>query len=444
MEDKNLIQNSEEEIKREAEQIKADLEEINLKKNRKLFKKYLLFFVIVFLLIGSFFLGYKKGQAKPTTSSKNVPITGAVIQNKTVPSNLKVDFSLFWKVWNLVKEKHIDSNKLDAQKMVYGAINGMLKATGDPYTDFFNPQQSKDFSLNIEGSFEGIGAELGVRDNILTVIAPLDGSPAKKAGLRAGDKIIKINDKAISDLSIDQAVDLIRGKKGTTVKLTILHEGNHETKDISITRDTIEIKSVALKSKKNGIAYVRITQFSENTDKEFDQVMNKIIAEDDKGIVLDLRNNPGGLLNKAVAIASRLIPRGKVVVSEEDSSGKKDSLHTTGGDKLSSLPIVVLINEGSASAAEILSGALKDDRGITLIGVKSFGKGSVQQLMNLPGGSSVKITVAKWLTPNGDYIMKKGIKPDVEVKMTADDYKNNRDPQLDKAMELIKNKINKK
>ena len=441
MENSSLIQS--ENIDYENEEVRAELEELNLKNNRKLLKKYLTFFLVIFLVIGSFFLGFEKGQKNPIAIQHDIPINQAIIENKN-PSKIKVDFSLFWKVWDLVKKKHIDSNKLNAQKMVYGAINGMLKATGDPYTNFFNPQESRDFSQDIAGSFEGIGAELGVKNKILTVIAPLDNSPAQKAGLMTGDKIIKVNNKIVSDLSIDQAVDLIRGKKGTIVKLTIIRKGEEKTKEIAITRDVIELKSVTVnlkKFQKNRIAYVRITQFSENTDQEFDVAMSKIIVAKSKGIILDLRNNPGGLLNKAVAIASRMIPAGKVVVSEEDSNGKIQSLNTLGGDKLSSIPMVVLINEGSASAAEILSGALRDDRGVVLIGKTSFGKGSVQQLIDLSGGSSIKITIAKWLTPKGNYIMKKGIKPDIKVNMTLDDYKNKRDPQLKKALEVIENKI---
>ncbi len=441
MKNKTLLQSQSEDIDYKNERIKTTQEELNLRNNRILLNKYLTLFLVVFLLLGSFFLGFKKGQKSIVSTSENVSLTQAIVENKKVSTNSNVDFSLFWKVWDLVKKKHIDSDKLDAQKMVYGAINGMLKATGDPYSNFFDPQESKEFSQSIEGSFEGIGAELGMKNKILTVITPLDNSPAQKAGLRAGDKIIKVDGKMITDLSIDQAVDLIRGKKGTVVKLTVLSKGKEKTKEISIIRNVIELKSVSVKFKKDKIAYVRITRFSENTDREFDIAMNKIIAAGSKGIVLDLRNNPGGLLNKAVAIASRMIPQGRVVVSEENSNGKTDSLYTSGGDKLSNLPMVVLINEGSASAAEILAGALRDDRGVTLIGKTSFGKGSVQQLMDLPGGSSVKITIAKWLTPNGNYIMKKGIKPDIEVKMTFEDYKNKRDPQLKKALELLNQKI---
>jgi len=422
------------------ERNKALEDSVNLEKNRNLFKKYVTFFVVVFLLFGSYFLGVNQGK-KQQAEQKVIPLSQSLVTNKLPGADEKIDFSLFWKVWDLVKEKHIDKDKLDAQKMVYGAINGFLKATGDPYSIFFNPTESKSFSEEIGGSFEGIGAELGIKDDILTVIAPLDGSPSQKAGLRAGDKILKIDDKITTDFTVYQAVDMIRGKKGTTVTLTVLHQGEQETKDMVVTRDTIEVKSVKMEFKDDKIVYIKITKFGENTDKEFNDAINKITTENTKGIIIDMRNNPGGLLDKAVDVANRMIPRGKVVVTEEDSMGNKESIKTMGGDRLSSIPTVVLINEGSASASEILAGALRDNQGLTLIGKKSFGKGSVQQLIDLPGGSSVKITIAKWLTPNGDYIMEKGITPDTEVDLSLDDFNNNRDPQLDKAVELIKEKI---
>ncbi|MFA5961662.1 MAG: S41 family peptidase [Parcubacteria group bacterium] len=413
--------------------------EDELAKNRKIFKKGLLIFFIVAVTFASYTLGFSRGKNTAPAVTKDISLGQAVLENKS--ANNGVDFSLFWKVWDTIKEKHINRKDLDAQKMVYGAISGMLKATGDPYTSFFDPEENKAFSQDLGGSFDGIGAELGIKDNLLTVIAPLDESPAQKAGLRAGDKIIKIGDKVIADMTIDEAVSLIRGKKGTEVKLTILPNGEKDTKEIPIVRDTIEVKSVKLDFKEGDIAHIEITKFGENTDKEFDQAMKTMLAKNTRGIILDLRNDPGGLLDRAVSIASRMIPKGKVVVTEEDSFGKKDSFFTEGGDSLSSIPTVVLINEGSASASEILAGALKDDQGLTLIGEKSFGKGTVQELIDLPQGSSVKVTVAKWLTPNGDYIMEKGINPDIEVKMTADDYKNDKDPQLDKAMEVIQEKL---
>jgi carboxyl-terminal processing protease len=435
------MENLNDKLKKEIENEITSEPAVNLEKNRKLFRRGLIFFAVIFLIAGSFLAGNKYGQQKSSGTGRSVPVSDAIIENKLPLIDKSVDFSLFWKVWDLLKDKHIDRDKLDTQKLIYGAINGMLKATGDPYTDFFNPEQTKAFSQDIEGSFEGIGAELGIKDNLLTIIAPLDGSPAQKSGLRSGDKILKVDDKIVADFTIDEAVSLIRGKKGTQVKLTILHEGDQETKDIIVIRDNIEIKNVKVEFKEEGIAYIKLIKFSDNIDKEFNNAISQVLSRGSRGIILDLRDNPGGLLDKSVIVASRMIPKGKVVVTEEDSSGKKESLYTSGGDKLSFIPTVVLINEGSASASEILAGALRDDQGITLIGKKSFGKGSVQQLINLPGESSVKITIAKWLTPRGDYIMEKGISPDIEIDLTLDDYNNKRDPQLDKAMEVIKDKL---
>ncbi len=411
------------------------------KRHNKIFKRYLILFLIFFVLTGTFWVGYVSGKRTVNQTNQTHPISSTTVINQNPPNSDQVDFSLFWRVWDLLKEKYVNKSSLDSQALVYGAIKGMLGATNDPYTTFFDPKETKAFSQDIGGSFEGIGAELGIKDNILTVIAPLEGSPAQKSGLQTGDKIMKINDKSTSDMTIDQAVDMIRGKQGTQVKLTVLHKGAQNTTDITITRDVIEVKTVTVDFKNNNIADLKINQFGEKTDSEFDDAMNQILARRSKGIVLDLRNNPGGFLDKAVDVASRLIPKNKVVVTEEDAGGNRNSLYTSGGDKLSGIPIVVLINDGSASAAEILAGALRDDRGVQLIGKKSFGKGSVQELIDLPQNSSVKITVAKWLTPNGDYIMEKGIVPDVEVDMTADDISNNRDPQLDKAMSIIEGMI---
>lgn len=417
-------------------------EKNSLKKTRKVFLKYLLFFAILFTLLGgSFWLGFESGGKKQKTAQEEFfPVDRTIIENKFPSDGKSLDFSLFWKVWDLLRAKYVDKNALDAQQLVYGAIRGMLKAAGDPYTTFFDPEETKSFSEDLQGSFDGIGAELGVKEDVLTVIAPLENSPAQKAGLRAGDKIIKIGDKATVDISVYEAVDLIRGKRGTEIKLTIFRQGEENTKEVSIIRDKIEIKSVVLEFREN-IAYVKINKFGEETAKEFDAAANEIILKSATGIVLDLRNDPGGFLDKAVLIASRMIPKGKVVVIEEDQSGKRRELNTLGGDRLSNLPTVILINEGSASASEILAGAMRDNRGSKLIGKKSFGKGSVQELINLPGESSVKITVAKWLTPNGDYIMEKGINPDIEVDYTEDNFNKKEDPQLDKALEIVREEV---
>ncbi len=420
----------------------GEREKEELLKSRKTFHRYLFLFFLAFLLGGVFWIGFSLGKSERVSKMEVFKLSNTEIENKLPLEKKEIDFSIFWKVWDLVKEKYVDGGKLDAQKMVYGAIRGMLKATGDPYTNFFDPEETKSFSQDLEGSFEGIGAELGIKDEILTVIAPLGGSPAEKAGLRAGDKIIKIDDRQTLDISIYESVDLIRGKRGTEVKLTILREGEEEAREISITRETIEVKSVELEFLEGNIAHLKINKFGEKTSREFDLAANNIIEKEAGGIVLDLRNNPGGFLDKCVEIASRMMPKDKTVVIEEGTSGKNETLYTQGGDKLSSFPTVVLINEGSASASEILAGALRDNLGVQLVGEKSFGKGSVQELINLPKESSVKITVAKWVMPNGEYIMEKGIIPNFEVSLSKEDYENNRDPQLDKALEILKEKIN--
>jgi carboxyl-terminal processing protease len=414
----------------------------NEEKNRAILNRILLAFFVALLLTGSFFIGFSEGEkTKNDLPGKNVPLTEAILKNQIIPDDKTVDFAIFWKVWDLVSEKHIDRSKINAQKMVYGAINGMLRATGDPYSYFFDPEENSAFSQDLEGSFDGIGAELGIKDEILTIMSPLEGSPAEKAGLKAGDKIIKINGKLSTDLSTEEAVDLIRGKKGTEVKLTILRSSEDETREITVIRDTIVVKSVKLDFNDSNIAHLKINKFGDATEEQFDDAVKEIIDKNARGIVLDVRNNPGGLLDACVNIASTMMPKDKVVVIEEDSYGKRKELKTIGGDKLSSIPMVVLINEGSASASEILAGALKDIQNITLVGKKTFGKGSVQELIDLPGNSSVKITVAKWLTPKGNYIMEKGIEPDIDIDLSADDFKAGKDPQLDKALEILKEKI---
>ncbi len=410
------------------------------KKNRKLMNRVFVIGFIILFSVGSFLFGLEKGKKEGAQegAAKVLPIDQTIILNKDKKIDT-LDFSLFWRTWDLLKEKYVDSQKLDAQKLMYGAIKGMLAATGDPYTNFFDPEENKKFNEDITGSFEGIGAELGVKGGILTVIAPLEGTPAEKAGLRAGDKIIKIEDKITSDLSIDQAVDMLHGKKGTDVHITIMREGEQDTREITITRDVINVKSVKFEMKGDGIAYVKISKFGDTTFREFGEALRQIKENNPKGIILDLRNDPGGYLETAVQIGSKMLPKGNVVVIEEDKNKEQNKLLSRGGDELSPIKTVVMINEGSASAAEILAGALKENReNVTLVGKKSYGKGSVQELVNLSGGTAMKVTVAKWLTPKGNQINEKGISPDIEVDLTTDDYNNNRDPQLDKALEILK------
>ncbi len=417
---------------------------------RKMYKKrinnrFINIALIIFLAFGVFQLGYQKGKSEPLETLKPIPLEDALFENKNNQADNTIDFSLFWNVWNLLEQKYVDAEKLDAKKLFYGAIRGMMEATGDPYTTFLEPTENKKFSEDISGNFEGIGAELGIKGGILTIVAPLQGSPAEKAGLRSGDKIIKIDGNESGDMGIEEAVDNIRGPKNTSVTLTIFREGEQDTQEIKIQRGMINVKSVVLEFKENNIANIKITRFGDDTTKGFADAIAKVRAQKSQGLIIDLRNNPGGYLESAVDIASKLLPRDQVVVIEETGDRKQKKMLSRGGDVASGLETVILINEGSASASEILAGALKDNRSnVTLVGKKSFGKGSVQEFIEMPNGTAAKITIAHWLTPKGTQINKEGIKPDKEVELSNDDYNANRDPQFDAAIQELKEKLQKK
>jgi len=407
-------------------------------KKEKNVLNYYIKLVVIFSVLGlTFWFGFERGQSH----NPNILNSDEALNVGDLDGNEKFDLSLYWKVMKTLREKYVDAGKLTADKLLYNSIKGMVATAGDPYTVFMDPDENKEFDEDIEGTFEGIGAELGIKQGILTVVSPLKDSPAEKAGLRTGDKILKVDDESTADMSIDDAVSKIKGKDGTTVKLTVYRaEAEEKTKDIVITRGVIKIDSVTYEMKDNNIAYFNVVRFGDDTAIVFNNLL-KEMPENVNGIVIDLRNNPGGYLDVAVDMASLMLPDGKVVVIEEDKDGKKKNFYTTGKDKLSQIKTVVLINEGSASASEILSGALRDNRDdVTLVGKQSFGKGSVQELVNLPNNTSVKITVARWLTPNGEQINEVGIAPDVEVDLTDDDYNNDRDPQLDKALEILRSK----
>jgi carboxyl-terminal processing protease len=409
----------------------------NLGKDGKHFR----FFGVIILICVSFFAGtlYNKYVSAKSVNSSAIESLLVKSNDKDQPAN--VDFSLFWESWNLLNKKYVDTSKLDQQKMIYGAISGMIKAVGDPFSSFMNPDESQQFSNDLGGTFEGIGVEIGMKNGILTVIAPIEGSPAEKAGLRTGDKILKVGDKMTTDMTIDEAVSLIRGPKATEISMIFLHEKSNTPIEVKIMREQINVKSVQLDWKDNNIAVVKISKFGDDTISVMNQISNQIASKGAKGVILDLRNNPGGYLEAAVEVSSKFVPQGKVVVSEEERGGGKKEYTARGGDILSNIPVVVLVNGGSASASEITAGALRDDLGSTLVGKKTFGKGSVQELEKLTGGSNLRVTIARWLTPNGDYIMEKGIDPTIDVDFTDADYNSNRDPQMDKALEVIKDKI---
>jgi len=359
-------------------------------------------------------------------------------QSSVTPSG-EINFTLFWDTWKVLEEKYVDPSKLDIKTMLYGAIKGMVNSIGDPYTVFMDPEESKKFEEDVKGSFDGIGAEIGIKKGQLVIIAPLEGTPAQAAGLRAGDAIIKINDKVTTDFTTDDAVRLIRGAKGTEVVLTIFRDGWVETKEIKIIRDTILVPSIKWELKDNDIAYVQLFQFSETASGDFRKTALEILNSPTKKIIFDLRDNPGGYLEVAQDIAGWFLQKGQIVAIEDFGDARESKEYKSSGiAQFVDYPIVILINEGSASASEIFAGALKDNRQIKLIGQKSFGKGSVQQLEDITGGATLKVTVAKWLTPNGTTINEKGLEPDIKVEYTEKDFEANKDPQLDKAIEIIK------
>jgi len=381
------------------------------------FEKILISFLILGFFAGSFgigfFVGYQKKECK-------------------VCKPEEIDFSLFWEAYHKLKENFYDKTKIDPQKILYGAISGMAKSSEDPYTNFFDPNQAKIFEEDVRGYFEGVGMEIGIKKGKLQVIAPLEGTPAQRAGIKAEDLILKIDDKDTTDMSVEEAAMRIRGKRGTKVKLTIFREGWKEPKEIELTRDIIEIPSLNFE-KKDGIFYVKIYQFSEKLLDDIRDVVFEISKEKDKKLIIDLRNNPGGILDVAVNVAGYFLEKGKVVVIEDYGNGKKIEHKSFGPAILKDAKIVVLINGGSASASEILASALRENLGTILIGEKSFGKGSVQKMERLNDGSFLKITVAKWLTPKGNQISDIGVSPDIEVKETEEE-----DLPLKKAIEILK------
>jgi len=356
-----------------------------------------------------------------------------------VPQPEGMNFSLFWDAYNELQKRFINPENIDDQKIIYGAIEGMAKSLGDPYTSFFSPEEAKRFTQDLSGSFEGIGAVLGIKNNQLTIISPLKDTPAKQAGLKAGDIIIKINGQESTDMTTEEAVNLIRGPKGTNVTLSIYRDGWTNSKDFIITRNTIEIPSVEWSLKNGNTAYIQIFQFDDFLARNFkNQVYQILKTPEVEKIVLDLRNNPGGYLETAQEIAGYFLENGQTVLIEDFGGNKEQQIYKAEGDsELLKYPVVVLINEGSASASEILAGALRDNRNVQLIGEKSFGKGSVQELAELRGGSFLKITIAKWLTPKGNLIADVGLEPDIKVEITDQEAEEGKDPQLDKALEII-------
>ena len=397
------------------------------------------FIQFIFVAIVFFAFGFIVGQ-KRIEFNKSGFIPQITVTNKLPPKEQNVDFSLFWKVFETLPEKYVDKSAIEDKKLLYGAIWGLVRSLGDPYTAFLDPKQNDAIKSELAGSYEGVGIQIGFnKDKRLVVIAPLKGTPAESVGIKPKDLILKIDSRDTFDLTLPEAVDLIRGPAGSKVKLSLGRENNENSFDVEIERAKITVKSVELEFKeteKGRVAVVTVTRFGENTDSQWDEAIAGIDQNNIKGIIVDMRNNPGGLLSSSVHIASEFIQG--TVVKEQFSNGSVQSIETDHQGKFLKGPLVVLVNEGAASASEIFAGAIQDSKRGKIIGVRTFGKGTVQEPVELTGGSALHITVAKWLTPKGTSIQEEGINPDLIVELTSDDQTNGTDPQLERALEQIK------
>ncbi|MBU1179265.1 S41 family peptidase [Patescibacteria group bacterium] len=399
----------------------------------KFFKKSIFAGGLVAIVIAIFMLGIYLGY-----SNRPAAIKVLSVFNKQDPVvSQELDFNSFWKTWNIIESKYVSNDGLDKQKMLWGAISGLVGSLGDPYSSFFPPKEAGVFESSVRGDFEGVGMEIGIKNNILTVVAPLKGTPADMAGMKPGDKILKIEDTLTADLTVEEAVQLIRGEKGTKVALSILREGTEEPFQVEIVRDVIQIPVLETEKKDGGIFVINLFSFSGRSVNEFRNALREMIDSGSSKLILDLRGNPGGYLDAAVDIASWFLPMGDVVAREQFSDDHEELYRSKGYNVFNNLPMVILINEGSASASEIVAGALSEHGKATLVGKKTYGKGSVQEMISIENGSSLKLTIARWLTPNGKSISKEGLEPDISVEFTKEDYEAGRDPQMEKAIEVL-------
>ena len=398
--------------------------------------------IIFILFLGLFFvLGVSYERNNPRTELNHTQNLEVI--NSTNTSEL-IDMTPFWEVWGLLDEKYVvtknESIKTTKQDLIWGAVKGMTDALGDPYTVFLPPEESKEFKDDISGNFEGVGMEIGIKDGVLSVISPLKGSPAESSGIKAGDKIITIDGVPASDLSTDNAVKLIRGTKGTVVKIGVLRNTDNKPYNFEITRAIISLPTVKTEIK-GDVFVISLYNFYAGSKKQFQTALKEFVNSKKQKLVLDLRGNPGGFLDAAVDMASWFLPLGKVIVREDFGNNLEENVYRSIGYNIfnDKLKFVILVDTGSASASEILAGALQEYGVAKLVGTNTYGKGSVQQLLPVTGESSLKVTVAKWLTPGGKSISDGGLTPDYLVKITAEDYEAGRDLQMEKAIEILEN-----
>jgi carboxyl-terminal processing protease len=399
--------------------------------------------------------------ARVGVQSPLVPSTPAT----TLTAEQQERFKVFWEAWSLVQREFYNRQSIDPQKMTYGAVKGMVEAVGDPYTFFSSPRERELNESSIRGSFDGIGIQVDQRDGRLRVVAPIEGTPAERAGIKAGDVITKVDDKDLRNVALNDVVQLIRGPRGTTVRLTITREGVAQPLVISVERAEIKLESVRGKLLDNGFGYVRITTFSQTTGTEIDSWLKRLLGQHPRGMVLDLRSNPGGYLTAAVDVTSQFLGSG-VVLYQQQSSGERQEYRVRPGGQATSVPLVVLIDKGSASASEIVAAALRDNGRAQLVGERSYGKGTVQTVHTLSDRSGLRITTGAWLTPSGQPLEKQGLEPDLAVTGQQDTAANsaasssgaansgsngtangaatsaaNSDPQLDAAVRLLETQL---
>lgn len=386
--------------------------------------------LIISLILLSAFAGFRYGQRQNLAPSR-------ISLDKSQPAGKQnIDLKLFWEVWDRLYTFYLDKSLLDPGQMIFGAIKGMVSSLKDPHTVFLPPDENKQTKEDLNGAFEGVGIQLDYnKDGQLVVIAPLSGLPAEKAGVRAGDLILKIEDEETSGMTIYEAVKLIRGPKGTQVKLTLLHPKENEPYELTLTRTTVVVPSVEVKFLENNLAHLKLSRFGDRTNEEWNKAVVEILERSPKiaGIIFDLRNNPGGYLDGSVFIASEFIGGG-TVVQQESAKGIKKAFPVNRKGSLLTQKLVILVNQGSASASEIVAGALQDFKRAQLVGEKTFGKGTIQEAQELSGGSGLHITTARWLLPSGKSIDKSGVIPDIDIK---DDPKTEKDEQFERAMAVL-------
>ena len=378
-----------------------------------------------------------------------IPVIAGLSLSATPPAD--VDFSPVWKAWAVIDEKFVpvsvasstpvaSSSPNGNQERVWGMIEGLAASLDDPYTFFLPPSENEQFASDMSGSFEGVGMEVAVKDKVLTVVSPLKGTPAERAGLRSGDLLLKINDESTQGMDVAEAVKKIRGPKGTVVTFMVLRDGWNAQREIKVTRDVINIPVVTTTARADGIFVIEVATFTSSSPDLFRNALREFVKSGDTKLILDLRGNPGGYLGAAVDMASWFLPLGKVIVTEDYAGHAPNIVHRSLGYNIfsSNLKMVVLVDRGSASASEILADALRAHGVAKLVGTNTFGKGSVQELVEITPETALKITVARWLAPDGVHIPPDGITPDVEVKISEEDIKAEKDPQLDKAIELVR------